>query len=287
MTPSPNRTLRPARTVTPDDARRAAARYGIDVDAAVAATENLATGTTVALAVSGKLASGKDSLAPAVFDALGVTGREHHYFAKPLKDELDTLIDAMRRWCLEHAGDGLTPFARGRLAGRVSEWFAMPVEKAGFFTGGLLTGALADPSLHGRSRTPEVRRALQYLGTDVRRAQDPDYWVKLALNPTVEALANGASVYFTDARFPNEIVGSAAFAATTLRLDITADTQRERLLSRDGLLPDPTALNHESETALDDYRGFDIRIDNNGTFEQGLTATLAALDAHWGTRAAA
>ena len=39
----------------------------------------------------------------------------------------------------------------------------------------------------------------------------------------------------------------------------------------------PEALSHESETALDDYEDFDLRMDNTGAFEDTVTVVVQAL----------
>ena len=143
---------------------------------------------------------------------------------------------------------------------------------------GLLSDELtADATVTGRSRTPGIRAALQYYGTDVRRVQDPDYWVKRALGPAVRAVAAGFDVYFSDIRFPNEVAGARRLGFHVVRLLISPQTQRARLLERDGLEPDPEAVNHPSETALDDYDGFDQVLDNNGTVDAAVSRILAAL----------
>lgn len=53
----------------------------------------------------------------------------------------------------------------------------------------------------------EVRRLLQWWGTDLRRAADPDYWVKQGIG-AAEAIAAEATedllIVFTDVRFENE-----------------------------------------------------------------------------------
>ena len=60
---------------------------------------------------------------------------------------------------------------------------------------------------------------------------------------TAEAisLANNRSVYYTDLRFLNEVTGSASIGCFVARIDITPETQAERLMGRDGLTVDPAA----------------------------------------------
>lgn len=245
----------------PEFARLASAT---DPEIAEAAWENLQRGSITLLLVSGWIASGKDSVAPAVMERLGIADAEHVYFALPLKAEADELIQIVA------AIPGADPDpASAEVAGH----FGVPLHQAAAVVGALWAPTRnADHGLTARTRTPEMRFVLQYWGTEVRRAQDPDYWVKRALPPALAAMAQGRSVYGTDARYPNEVQGGRATGFTVVRLDITRSTQRHRLLARDGIEPDTASLHHSSETALDDWDGFDLRIDNNGSMEPTVEA---------------
>ena len=221
----------------------------------------------VLLGINGWLASGKDSVAPSVLAELGVRDAGHVFYARALKDELDLIIAVV--------ADASVPETAERT---VSAMFDVPAPHAHH-----MVTLLWQPTHSGGlrptaySRTDEVRLALQYLGTDIRRAQDPDYWVKRTLLPVVSSLAEGRPLFATDVRFANEVTGSQQLGFRVVRLDITRETQRQRLLARDGLEPDPKALYHASETALDDYAGFDLRIDNDGE----LRDTVAQVAALW------
>jgi len=57
---------------------------------------------------------------------------------------------------------------------------------------------------HAKDSYPEVRRILQYLGTDVIRAIDPDYWVRQMEYRLVEADLLGQKMVVADVRFENE-----------------------------------------------------------------------------------
>ncbi len=53
----------------------------------------------------------------------------------------------------------------------------------------------------------EVRRLLQWWGTDLRREQDPDYWVKKGIGFALELAVScpvDSLIVFTDVRFGNE-----------------------------------------------------------------------------------
>ena len=75
--------------------------------------------------------------------------------------------------------------------------------------------------------------------------------------------------------FLNEVTGSARLVASWLVS--TSQTQAERLMGRDGLTVDPAAGQHPSETVLDDYEGFHVRVSNDGPIEEPVSAILAGI----------
>jgi hypothetical protein len=234
------------------------------VDDAVAA---VAAGRVVGLAVAGKLAAGKDTVALAAVEQLGLASVEHCFFSRPLKAELDQTLAVVRA----HPGLDAAPV--------LVEQLNLPPQAAVVLSR-KLTPVAADPTLTAYSRTPHIRWALQYLGTDVRRAQDPDWWSLRSLAELLENFAAGNSVYFTDCRFPNEVEAVRRAGCFTVRLDVTAVTQARRLWERDGLEPDPAAAAHPSEIALDDYPSFDLRVDNNGGVGPAVGLIVDALATH-------
>jgi hypothetical protein len=86
-----------------------------------------------------------------------------------------------------------------------------------------------------KRETPEIRRLLQRLGTEVgRNLFGQDFWVDQAMR----SLEEGGRYVFTDCRFPNEADAIRARGGRVFRV----------------WRPDVTAVNaHPSETALDDY----------------------------------
>ena len=91
-----------------------------------------------------------------------------------------------------------------------------------------------------------VREFLQKLGTAVRKEIDPEFWIKALFN----TYQNG-NIIIADVRFPNEAEAVKARGGKLIRIE----------------RPGAGAGNHISETALDDYKGWDIVIDNVGTLE--------------------
>ena len=92
-----------------------------------------------------------------------------------------------------------------------------------------------------------VRELLQGIGQGLRDAIDPNLWVKILFANT-----KGWSNYIiADVRYPNEIYAIKKRNGVLIRID------------RKGA----GAGNHSSETALDNYKEWDVHIENNGSME--------------------
>jgi len=84
-----------------------------------------------------------------------------------------------------------------------------------------------------------VREILQYHGTEVRRAEDPEYWHKYLLTRKPA----DRNIIIDDVRFPDEVDFIHRYNGRVIRLQ-PYDGYRK-------------VNDHSSETALDDYTGFD------------------------------
>ena len=92
-----------------------------------------------------------------------------------------------------------------------------------------------------------VRELLQGIGQGLRDAIDPNLWIKILFANT-----EGWSNYIiADVRYPNEIKAIKERNGILIRID------------RKGA----GAGNHSSETALDNYKEWDVHIENNGSLE--------------------
>lgn len=92
-----------------------------------------------------------------------------------------------------------------------------------------------------------VRELLQGIGQGLRDAIDFDLWVKILFANT-----KGWSNYIiADVRYPNELEAIKERNGILIRID------------RKGA----GAGNHSSETALDDYKKWDVHIENNSSIE--------------------
>lgn len=90
-----------------------------------------------------------------------------------------------------------------------------------------------------------LRPMLQHYGTDYRRAQDPDYWVKRLMETLEREQPDMAFV--TDVRFPNEV--EAIHAAGGYVVKVVRSIK-----------PDIAVPAHPSENALDGYTGWDYTL---------------------------
>ena len=92
-----------------------------------------------------------------------------------------------------------------------------------------------------------VRELLQGIGQGLRDAIDPNLWVKILFANT-----EGWSNYIiADVRYPNEVYAIKKRNGVLIRID----------------RKDAGAGNHSSETALDNYKEWDVHIENNGSIE--------------------
>lgn len=99
------------------------------------------------------------------------------------------------------------------------------------------------------------RSLLQYVGTDVVRAKNPDFWVEFIAKVLMMFPDRWDYVIIPDVRFPNEIayLRGAGYECVHLRVYRSAEdnmTQEQRA--------------HPSETAMDDYE-VDVAINNDGS----------------------
>ena len=95
-----------------------------------------------------------------------------------------------------------------------------------------------------QGKTMTIREILQWWGADIMRTLvDPDYWIK-----AIDRTWGSGVIIIDDIRFPNEADYIKKHGGYLIRLDTTyTETSIE-------------IANHPSETALDDYQGFDLRL---------------------------
>lgn len=110
-----------------------------------------------------------------------------------------------------------------------------------------------------RSKNENTRRALQFWGTEVRRAEDEDYWVKIVEKQLLHAVKQNLDVVVSDVRFPNEGDLVKKYGGVVVLLDAPDDLRLQRMRSRDDEKIPDTVFSHVSETSMSDY-AFDLVI---------------------------
>lgn len=223
-----------------------AARYDLDVALVEKAYGNLASGKAILLGVSGRLGAGKDTVAPLLMEKLGHPDAIHVFFARPLKEEATKAIELI--------AESNSPDEAARV---IHLEQGVSYEKALLIAERLWLDVKVNGVRTAYTRTDGTRFALQYWGTEIRRAQDEAYWVKRAIAAAVDTLAEGKSTFVTDARYQNEIDSIQGLGGKTVRLKVSPEEQRKRITNRDGIAPTEEALTHASELALDDYEESD------------------------------
>ena len=162
------------------------------------------------IGISGKSGTGKTVLAQELLKILG-PGWTVLHFAQALKEEVSGIFGFPLEWCYSIEGKNK----------------AVPI------WGGLVQH---DPP----KRLMTVRELLQWWGTDVRRNEDPDYWIKKTAEEIDELPEYVRGAIIDDVRFP----GEAQFIRNKAG-------QVVRIMPYDGWKGDQDTMGHESETALD------------------------------------
>jgi hypothetical protein len=217
--------------------------------------------------VSGRLASGKDTIAIALMETLDHVESNKISFATALREELSLIIDLVKRYPDKKVAYQEVAAVTGLTVDQVMK------------TVDLVFSALNDSGdTTSFTRSKFIRLALQEWGTDVRRAVDPNYWVKLGAKAAITAMAEGKAVHITDARFINEVEIAKLLGFYTIRLVVSFPIREQRLFERDGLKIDMDAENHPSEVELDSYKKFDQWVSNDNSIDQTVRSVIQAFE---------
>jgi hypothetical protein len=218
---------------------------------------------TYFVGISGKIGAGKDYLAGKLIEELEKRGLDatHASFAFPLKNELNSIMrDIVAGVCVE------------ALAAK----YSIPLAQMQVIHGYIAEELAVNPDLDAYDRTPGIRSALQFLGTEVRRAVDTDYWVHLFHeNVAQDDRERAFATFATDARFPNEADSIRETGGFMIRLEVPAEIILDRTKNRDGIQYTQEQLNHPSETALDDYPDFDLIVGHEFDAAEIVDALIA------------
>jgi hypothetical protein len=192
-------------------------------------------------ALYGKMGSGKDYLARLLVTHINEPIKCIS-FADALKEEVENLIQRKRM---------------GKDLLELSAEFDLPKHVIDSIFNEILPLRLTGISAY--KKTPEIRKLFQFYG-DVRRAEDPLYFIRKTFDKVTSLLRQSYTVIITDVRFPNEYEACHEHNAILVHMNIDRKTRHARLEARDGFIPSIEAEKHVSETALDDIPKYDTDI---------------------------
>lgn len=228
--------------------------------------------------ISGKMGSGKDTVASLLAEIIHRRGDNVviRSLADSLKDEVARLVaDALISQSEQDFCDSVISWSR------ISSTQAQELLKVlhPLFTS-LLEQRVepdevtAELLYRNPADKPLVREVLKFWGNDVRRAQNPDYWVDMAAVYAKEQRDMDVSCIIPDVRRQNEAGFIKDAGGLLVRLNVSEKEQRRRLLSRDNKLSDRSAFTHITETDLDDYDRFDLILDTDSMGPEEVTDAI-------------
>ena len=245
------------------------------------AVKNLTAGNAYLIGFSGKKAAGKDTLAMKFQENLPIMAGMTQISAG-IKNEASEMFGIFYEWIEREKSIHADNLKSGRSAATF-DTSSLETERAArestryekFATRFNVTHRNIDhiyktvysllkttSGIDGYSRANEVIAALQYLGKDVRQPQDDVYWTRKMLWLVALNASKGITSLVPDVRFTHDAQSVTDCGGYLIRIDIDKDEQVKRLQNRDGVVVSDDILNHPSETELDDYTGFDLRIDS-------------------------
>lgn len=201
----------------------------------------------------GGMGAGKDTMREMLIEKRNLQKEFHFSFAAPLKDEANAIMEAL---------------SKGVSFQSIAENFGVEMDEVKTASEILGDSVFKYPEIHSRTRTPEVRKFLQYWGTDVRRKKDVNYWVNLAKKIITEYTEKGYDVIITDGRFSNEFDLVNSLGGKTICLAVSEEERIKRIENRDGITPSRDALDHSSEKDWKTYVCFSGKIDSDALSEE-------------------
>lgn len=119
------------------------------------------------------------------------------------------------------------------------------------------------------------RELTQFVATYFRETYNEDIWVRFIASKAMELADQGINVVCDDMRFPSEKKVLEMFGFIFIRLDISKEEQKRRLLKDYGEIPE-NLLNHNTETALDEAY-FDLKLQADGLETNEIISKINSL----------
>ena len=203
------------------------------------------------IAFCGPMGSGKDSYGSTYKNFINSKALIHYSFATPLKEELNQIVKLIQKNKLN---------SDEKLFKQAKKLNTSKKELQNLIN--ILSEELeSNPNLNFfTDRSINIRKALQYWGTTVRRTQDINYWVNKARIFLENKIFIGDLVYITDARFSNECNLIRDLGGVLVYLEAPEKERIKRIELRDGITPKKELLNHPSEIEIQSYPDFNIKI---------------------------
>lgn len=207
------------------------------------------------LGISGKIGSGKDTLGK-IIQYLDL---QKNYPKTWTQWDFDFFINGDHTWKSDYQikkfGGKLKQIASLVLGVSTEQFESQDFKKTNLGKEWRITNTI------GEEKPMTVREFLQKLGTDAARDNiHPDFWVNALFADYIPYSTRGSEYeeiesnwIITDVRFPNEVKAIKDKGGKVIRI--------ERMFNG-------VPSTHFSETALDNYDGFDAVIENNGTIEE-------------------
>lgn len=195
------------------------------------------------IAFCGGMGSGKDTYGEEYKKLLNKNSvYPHRYsFATPLREEVNILIYLVQ--------NGI-PYNEIAL---LDDYKKVPIEQIKEVVLLIKKELRANKYAKAEDRTPNMRKILQFWGTDVRRNAHENYWVLKAEQQLKEKIRKLQKFYITDARFTNEFDLVKKLGGELFYLDVSKEEQIRRIQERDGITPTIESLTHQSELESKEY----------------------------------
>lgn len=217
------------------------------------------------LGFSGKKASGKDTFAGMFMERFNKSGLKAEDVPLSLGIRAEaTMIFGEIHGFVAKSGPFRNEAPKQEFIAQLADQMEMERSQAEYIVETMLPVIEKQGLVTGWARDNEITAVLQFLGNEVRLPKDELYWVRKSLWTVAVNAVNGISSFNPSLRFVHDADSLKDIGGYLIRLEVSPDKQAERLLSRDGVVVPPETLNHISETALDDYKGFDGIYENNG-----------------------
>lgn len=223
------------------------------------------------LTVSGKMASGKDTLAPLMMDIISKnTPKQRLGYSDVLRKEANAVFQYYRDWKEKYTKNQRLILLDRTEKFLIREYGMRPIH-AKNAVARLSQEIDTNNDVNAEQRTVWMRDFLIDLGGVWHTVDNPYYLPNQMWNIAAEFINNGIDVYLTGGRLLPDILGPASKGSLTVRIQVDREVQKKRIKERDNIDVTDSVLDSYSECALDDYNHiFDIVITNNGTLDEAL-----------------